>query len=143
VNVDPAGIFQAITEQGTLFWLASGCVALGITLISAAAVGQFRRLRSGRPASVQKEAGAPAARPDPAPALESNPAGEKVDSLPASVPASVDAREMLLLLRRVRSAADKMEDFRRRNSTRPAEAAESPLKVASQGVDYVFRAGIG
>lgn len=141
--MDPASIFQAITEQGTLFWLASGSVALGITLIVAAAVGQVRLLRSRRAGAAIKEPAAPAALPVPTAVPESHFYAEEIPSLQNSIPDSVDEREMLLLLRRVRSAADKMEDFRRRKTGRPAEAAESPLKVASEGVDYVFRAGIG
>ena len=141
--MDPASIFQAITEQGTLFWAASGSVALGITLIVAAAVGQIRLLRSRRVGASKNIAVAPAAPPVPVAATESHPPAEEIPDLQVSVPELVDAREMLLLLRRVRSAADRMEDFRRRKTSRPAEAAESPLKVGSEGVDYVFRAGIG
>jgi len=148
--VDLAVIYQWITEQGTLFWAASGSVALGATLILAAAVAQVRILKARRIAGktlTQTEEPEVRAQPDfsAEPETVTATAPSAGDSLTRATPETTepDAQEWRHLLRRLRSANDSLEDFRRRNGPNPHPASESPLKETLGEVEYVFRAGIG
>ena len=72
----------------------------------------------------------------------------KVESqnVPAgSVSGSVEqnSRELLLLLARLRSVSDRLDDFRRTYRHVPLDWVESPLKDSRDGVDYLFRTGTG
>lgn len=145
--MDLANILENIAAQGSMFWVATGSVALGVTLILVALVTQLNRLRNRKSLQVGRELLRPPAepsRPAPEEIIQAPPPDIENFSAPAetaSVPA--DARELTHLVARLRAAGDKLENFQRQNLPEPAQATESPLKEASSAVDYVFRAGLG
>lgn len=145
--MDLANIFENIAAQGAMFWVATGSVALGGTLILVALVAQLNRLRSRNSDQVSHEILSPPVEP-------SEPSTEDLTQVqipeiqnisPATEKASQtdDSRELTLLVARLRAAGDILENFRRQNSPEPAQTTESPLKEADSAVDYVFRAGLG
>lgn len=137
-------------DQGPLFWVAAGSVILGVTLITAAGIAQFRRLRetpktarvfepefkpfvsgsatTGTPSEMPIEG---AARENPDRSLS-----------PAWASADLEAKDLQGLLTRLRLAADQLETFRRQKAPGQDPRATSLLKDAP-AVEYVSRAGKG
>lgn len=145
--MDFVNTWQSIAGNGFMFWSATAAVALGTTLILASGFVQVRRLcaRTERPVAT-----APATLPEPAAEADDISLGRemKVESqnVPAgSVSGSVEqnSRELLLLLARLRSVSDRLDDFRRTYRYVPLDWVESPLKDSRDGVDYLFRTGTG
>lgn len=141
-------IMESIAAQGAMFWAATGSVALGSTLILVALVAQLNRLRNRGPRPATPAKAAAAATGKKSSAKEENPRVESLERRvlsPSTAPAAemADIRELKGLAARLRTAADKLEDFRRQNGLEPALPAESPLKETLSPVDYVFRAGLG
>jgi hypothetical protein len=147
-------------NQGALFWTATGTVALGVTLILSAGIMHLQkwRHRSGvqspsLPTTRSKVgAGTHTAPQEISLGTLKDSAGTSVQvsenvTLPAGPPrASTPAglahsSEMLILLARLRTAADRLDEFRRQNGGNPAPTGESPLKEPLDGVDYLFRTG--
>lgn len=148
--MDLASTFQSIAARGAMFWAASGSVALGGTLILIAVVAQLKRLR-GRKASrmpaAPKSQVARKRMPSEMVAATETSLGAETQS-PNTVQAPELARisdpvELMDLTARLRSAADKLENFRRLPDTPALSPQESPLKESSSAVDYVFRAEMG
>jgi len=84
------------------------------------------------------------AAPDPAETLPRRKMTAEIPKSPsrsAFASEKANSREMFLLLARLRSAADQLEDYRRAHGENPGPAGESPLKESLDGVDYLFRTG--
>jgi len=129
--MDFTSIWESIASRNPMFLAASGSVALGISLIISTGLVQLKRFRSrsGQVLSVEKQA----------PPEEVEIVIETVESKADTSPSP----ELLHLLGRLKTAAEKLEKFRGtdvRNATQPAD---SPLKRSPSGVDYIFRAGTG
>jgi hypothetical protein len=136
-----------LANQGFMFWSATSAVALGFTLVVTAGFIHFRRLRSrsGRP-----DLPARVALPDPVVIgadiplkKEMNEDSPKDILGPGSSSIEPDTRQLRLLLARLRTAADQLEDFRHSRLPFPAESSESSLKELPEAVDYLFRTGTG
>lgn len=142
-----ASIWEEVAGQGLMFWAATGAVALGLTLIMAAGVSQVKRNRSkaGGPGRVVSHVEpaisgrAPEVRQEP----EVKEQSRQNQPFPAAGIKQENSREMRLLLARLRSAADKLEDFRHSERELSGRAGESSLKDSRNGVDYLFRTGTG
>lgn len=148
--MDLASTFQNIAAQGAMFWAASGSVALGGTLILIALVAQLKRLRGrkvSRMPAAPKSQGTRKRMPAEMVAANKPTLGAETQS-PHTVHAPELARisepaGLMDLTVRLRSAADKLENFRRLPGTPALSPPESPLKESSSAVDYVFRAEMG
>ena len=145
--MDLAATINSIAARGAIFWAATGSVALGGTLILVAVVAHLRglnRKRTHRPVPAAVPVSAPALEPEPAEDKPATP-GFVVDPTLVGSPTvdPTDDREMRQLLARLRSAADTLEEYRRRSGEKSAPPPESPLKETVSPVDYVFRAGLG
>jgi hypothetical protein len=145
--MDLATTINSIAARGAMFWAATGSVALGGTLILVAVVAQLRGLNRKRalrharvavPEPPQVEELAPGEEEPVVPAVKADPVQAHVSATPPS-----DDRELRQLLTRLRSAADRLEEFRRRSGKKSVPSPESPLKETVSPVDYVFRAGLG
>jgi hypothetical protein len=158
--MDWTSMWNNVGDQGTLFWSATGAVALGMTLILCAGILHLQRWRHG---SVVKKSSIPVTRSGAEPAAK--PATQDVSAPPVPNHAETNDRraataeipdfsagtvsaermaqssEMVLLLARLHSAADRLEDYRQKNRQNPVSTGESPLKESLDGVDYLFRTG--
>ena len=142
-----ANTWQSIADNGIMFWAATGAVALGIALTLASGLIQVRRLRSRTDLPV---AAVPSEHPEPAAQIDEIPLDRemKVKSQNDQVgpePTSSEqiSRELGLVRARLRSIADRLEDFQRTRRHRPLDRSESSLKDSHDGVDYLFRTGTG
>ena len=133
--MDLTSTWSSLADQGVMFWSATGAVALGTTLILGAGFLHLRRWRS-RP--ISKISPVPAQTPAKGKMTAETP---KTPARATIASETQNTREMHLLLARLRSAADRLEDFRRANGENPAPTGESPLKESLDGVDYLFRTG--
>jgi hypothetical protein len=136
-----------IANQGFMFWSATGAVALGLTLVLTSGFIHFRRLRS-RPGRHDLHATVtlpePIIIPSEIPLKQEMNAESQKDVLePGSRSIELNTQQLRHLLARLRTAADQLEDFRHSSRPVPAESAESSLKESAEGVDYLFRTGIG
>lgn len=145
--MDFANTWQSIAGNGFMFWSATAAVALGTTLILASGFIQVRRLfaRTERPVAT-----APAALPEPAAEADDISLGPEMKMEPQNIPAGPgsgpvvqNSQELLLLRARLRSVADRLDDFRRTYRYVPLDWVESPLKDSRDGVDYLYRTGTG
>ena len=138
---------ERFSDQGFMFWSATGAVALGVTLILAAGYIQFQRIRSK---SVPQVATDLAEKPEPVALADEVPSKGKLNSdvqkelvWLGSTSKEADSGELRLLLTRLRKAADRLDGFQRASDQHPPETVESPLKESREGVDYLFRTGTG
>ena len=129
--MDLINIWESISARSPMFLAATGSVALGITLIFTAGIVQLKRLRARSRHVPRLE------KPKPAIAVEIIPLAEEFIAKSAENP------ELLHLLRRLRTASDKLEKMRTRDVPDSIYPADSPLKRSPSGVDYIFRAGTG
>jgi len=138
---------SSIANQGLMFWSASAAVALGVTLILISGIIQFRRLRSRSASSVPSASVLPPEQieiPSEIPSdLEMNKESQKTSEWPECRVTESNPKQLRLLLARLRTAADQLEDYRRINRVLPPKSAESSLKESAEGVDYLFRTGTG
>ncbi len=145
-----ANTWESMAGQGLMFWSATGAVALGVALILSSIFIKVRRLRAR---AVRMTSTAPADRVMPIEKVESiaetpldrENRGESRNTPAESQPRSEEPNnlELRLLLARLRSAVDRLEDFRGSDRGFPVESAESSLKASRDGVDYLFRTGTG
>ena len=140
--MEPSSLLELARNQGPVFWVAAAAVALGATLLVMALAQFVRQRRAGRGAAVDSvEIITPPATPDLDTYVPTTPllAQEFVPAVPAGAPGGGD-HSLALLLRRLQSAGDRLEevagDFRPEESDR----RESGLKDSLQDVEYVFRA---
>jgi len=145
--VELANAWATLSDQGVMFWTAAGAVALGITLILISGVIQFRRLRgraTGQISEVPEYCAKPAHKVLDVPLNQESPRATDA-SAEKTMPGQFEENsgELLLLLARLRSAADQLEDYRHARLAAPHGPAQSSLKESCTGVDYVFRAGTG
>ena len=145
--MDLASTIEIIAAKGAMFWAATGSVALGGTLILVALVAQLRHLRrrtARNPVSPMVQETTAAEEPAPQASAPSVEVRAKDVPLPVENPnAAADLAELRALAARLRSAADRLEEFRRSREQVSGQGDESPLKETASGVDYVFRAGLG
>ena len=129
--MDFTTIWENIAGQNSTFLAASGSVALGVTLILAAGIVQLNRLRA------RSRYVAPVEIPVPVPQVE-----ELAEPVATQAQASENP-ELTRLLRRLKTAADKLEKKRTGGVLNPALGADSSLKRSPSGVEYIHRAGTG
>ncbi len=136
-----------IANQGFMFWSATGAVALGFTLVLTSGFIHFRRLRSrnGGPIlptemALPEPVIIPADIPLDQEMIEGH---QKTAPEPGSGSPRPNTRQLRLLLARLRTAADRLEDFQHSSQPVPGKSTESPLKESTEGVDYLFRTGTG
>jgi hypothetical protein len=120
--------------QGTVFWVATVAVSLGLTMLVTALVQALRQATRRRATS---------AAPTPPPA-EVRPAREAVQAYAASDPpppaAAPEDSSVALLLRRLQQAGDRLEEIAGDLDASAAFDAVSGLKSEPLDVEYVFRA---
>lgn len=148
-----ASTWQTLADRGIMFWAATGAVALGVTLILAAGIVQFRRMRHRSQIQVpsipeidtEASRGAQGAQEFSNPAITPEISHKySMNSVAADSRSDTkDRQELHLLLARLRAAADRLEEYHHTACATPAVKGESPLKESSPGVDYLFRAGTG
>lgn len=134
-------------DQGFIFWSATGAVALGVTLILAAGYIQFQRIRSkSRSPGITdlSEKPDPVALP-PEASLEPilNEESQKPFVWLGEPTGEENSEELGFLLARLRKAADRLDAFQRTRGKHQEKSSESSLKETREGVDYLFRTGIG
>jgi hypothetical protein len=137
----------SIADQGIMFWSATGAVALGVTLILAAAYIQVHRIRSKSALPVTPDL---AEKPAPVempvevmvkPELKND--YQKPLVWLGTATGEAYSEELSLLLARLRKAADRLDGYQRSNGQHPVDSAESQLKESREGVDYLIRTGTG
>ncbi len=146
------GWVQAMVGQTSVFWLATGAIALGLTLMLVAAGFALKRRfararqphRPGALAALAAYRAAGKAAPtaaEPAPAHPTPPLAARGSLGPrvAPIPAA-DLPSLALLLRRLHSAGDRLEDVARDLAGDLEDMPEPALKVAPVEVEYVFKA---
>ena len=145
--MDLVNTWDNLSGQSFLFWSATVAVALGVTLILTAGLIQFRKIRSrsrGRTPSVHATEMPTVQEPATTPAvLEKREYTHRPQERSATRFEEQDRHQLLLLLSRLRSAANRLEEFERLGRRNPTNPTDSPLKEARNGVDYLFRAGKG
>ena len=140
--MEPSSLLELARSQGPVFWVAAVAIALGTTLL-VMALAQFlrSRLAAGR-------GGIDPARSTPPPAasaadvyVPTTPpvAMESAPRLPAGPPLG-DDHSLALLLRRLQSAGDRLEEVAGDLWHDEPGRNESALKDPLGDVEYVFRA---
>lgn len=129
--------------QGTVFWVASAAVSVGLTLLVVALV-QAARQRLGRS---QRQAGATTptvAAVAPVTARQATAAYAEhagPEDIEAPAPPSIDEDgALVMMLRRLQQAGDRLEEIAADRESAPSMASASALKSGFQDVEYVFRA---
>ncbi len=122
--------------QGTVFWVGTVAVSLGLTLLVTALVQALRQ-------TTRRRATAAAPLPTPPPA-ETLPSRDAIQAYAASDPprpaVSAGDGSVALLLRRLQQAGDRLEEIAGDLDASAAFEAVSGLKSGTQDVEYVFRA---
>jgi hypothetical protein len=139
--------------QGIVFWAALAAVALGLTLLSVSIFFQAQKMVGSRKflrrkTTTQAPVASPVATATPRITVTEDvyEARGFVPAATTGAPASAPAADLRLanLLRRLKSSADRLDRIHvslGRNDGLSATATESPLKTASEEVDYVYRTG--
>ena len=140
--MDPSSLQELARSQGPVFWVAAAAIALGVTLLVVALVQLLRRRLNARLAGDES---APRSTPNLAPTADiyvpTQPLVKPEFTTPEPAVQPVGGEQSLaLLLRRLQSAGDRLEevagDLRHDESNRD----ESGLKEPHLDVEYVFRA---
>ena len=137
--------FVRAIDQGPLFWVAAGSVIMGVTLITAAGIAQFRRLRGSTLTAPDIE---PEVKPfvagltasgKPGNTFLEHPARGHLDrsAAPDWAPAALEDNDLQGLLTRIRHAADQLDTFCRQKSPGLNPRTTSLLKDAPPAVEYV------
>jgi len=142
--MDFSSISELARSQGPVFWVATVAIALGATLLVVALVQQLRRVLAAKLA-------VRVVKPKPmAPVVDSEPDTYE-PSLPVTAPLPQPAPpaspfedtgdySLALLLRRLQSAGDRLEEIAGDLRGQNPLVDESGLKEDLQDVEYVFRA---
>ncbi len=142
-------LLAAARAQGPVFWAATGAIALGLTLLLVAVLHRLPRPRRRR--RTRTETGPPASSPaasapEVAAAAQARTAYQDAPAAPRGVLASPGLdhdpaeRSLALLLRRLQSAGDRLEELAGSVPAADLAAPQSGLKDAAPDVEYVFRA---
>jgi len=156
------GILSYLQEsRGWLFWAAAAAMAAGLSLLLAVGAWHARRwLRRARPARHGRPGLWPLLRRPARPSRPPQDYGDQAwrrrngsaveppvepaaspESAPPS-PGSAPAPEVLAsMLRRLRGAADRLEEVAEEHAAAAAAGRDSDLKALGCDVEYVFRAG--
>jgi len=149
--MDLTNILELAQDQGLIFWGAAAAIALGATLLVVALAQQVRRLIAGR---LQRNVGRAI------PAMVTPPIQEAGDiathasvqntendvytptaaSLASRPTAVGEEPSLALLLRRLQSAGDRLEEIAGEIRTSRGDEGETILKDDLQEVEYVFKA---
>lgn len=121
--------------QGTVFWVASAAVSLGLTLLVVALV-QAARQRLAR----RTVAAATSPREAPAPVVTTQAAAAYAEHEAPVSPLADDDSSLVMMLRRLQQAGDRLEEIAADRTTSDGRATASALKSGFQDVEYVFRA---
>lgn len=123
--------------QGTVFWVATAAVSLGLTLLTVAVmhalVQRVARRRGAAAMAPAHAAPIPAAPPQVAAAYATQQAP------PATLPDDDDS-SLALMLRRLQQAGDRLEEIAGDREAMLGHGHASALKSGFQDVEYVFRA---
>ena len=140
--MEPSSLLELARNQGPVFWVAAVAVALGVTLL-VTALAQFVRQRSARRGAAADSAATiiPPATPAADIYVPTTPpvAQEFAPSAPAGPPGGGDY-SLALLLRRLQSAGDRLEEVVGDFWPDESDRDESGLKDSLRDVEYVFRA---
>lgn len=144
--MDWNSIVELAGRQGMVFWIASAAISLGLTLLAAALVQGLRQKRRAlRPRSADAATSAPApvpAAPQRAQDAASAPATAAAAAAYRAVePRGEDDGSLALLLRRLQSAGDRLEEVATDLEAATVGVGISGLKSSLQDVEYVFKAG--
>jgi len=142
-------ISQLARSQGPVFWIATAAIALGATLLVVALVQQLRRSvgnRLERARSFRMVQAVP--KPDSVPEADVYEATPSLAVAPPALRATLPPAvgddpgdySLALLLRRLQSAGDRLEEIAGDLNGEIPPAEESGLKEDLQDVEYVFRA---
>ena len=149
--MDLSTILELAQDQGIVFWGAAAAIALGATLLVVALAQQIRGLLAGRlqrrsqPAtSAIPVAGTPATEVSTPPAAVMTTSDDLYVPTTASLAsrpiAAGEEPSLALLLRRLQSAGDRLEEIAGEIQTSRGEQHETMLKDDLQEVEYVFKA---
>ncbi len=147
--MDFTGITQLARSQGPVFWIATAAIALGATLLVVALVQQLRRVLAARralmPATADPTPALAVAANDPAPDVYQPSQPPLSATSPASRPETLAADSsgdlsLALMLRRLQSAGDRLEEIVGDLQGEKPLADDSDLKEDLPEVEYVFRA---
>lgn len=145
--MDLNSISQLAGEQGPVFWAAAAAVSLGLTLLVVALVQTLVRMVSARAhvKTLNVDAAAPEAppvsTPEPTPTTPEfvQTAYAAGDSAPTNQRPEEDS-SLAILLRRLQSAGDRLEEIAGDLETAALMDDRSSLKSEPRAVEYVFRA---
>ncbi len=142
--MDFSSISELARSQGPVFWVATVAIALGATLLVVALVQLLRRvLAAKRDVRI--------VMPDPVVQVVDNEPDTYKPTLPVTTPAPRAAApapayeesgdySLALMLRRLQSAGDRLEEIAGDLKVQNPLADDSGLKEDLQDVEYVFRA---
>ena len=137
--MEPSSLLELARTQGPVFWVAAATVALGATLL-VTALTQF--LRNRLAAGVDEVDSVPVTTPpatDVYVATTPPVAPEFVATPPAGLSTGGDL-SLALLLRRLQSAGDRLEEVAGDLWHDESDRDKSGLKEPLRDVEYVFRA---
>ncbi len=149
--MDLTNILELAQDQGLIFWGAAAAIALGATLLLVALAQQIRRLvtrrfqRHHQPTiRAAVSVPIPAAQDDtPAAVVQTTaddvymPSAASLASRPATMR---EEPSLALLLRRLQSAGDRLEEIAGEIQSSRGDQRETMLKDEIQDVEYVFKA---
>jgi len=145
--MDFNSITSLASEQGPVFWAAAAAVSLGLTLLVVASLQSLRRLIGNRRPVQAAVSVAPPAEEIPAADAATRPTatpetaqGAYEATTVTATPSNPENSSMALLLRRLQSAGDRLEEIASDLDTSAALAHDSLLKSEPRDVEYVFRA---
>ena len=140
--MDPSSLQEMARSQGPVFWVAAVAIALGVTLLVMALTQLLSRRLNAR---LTGDEPAPRSAPATAPAADiyvpTQPLVTSEFTTPVRAVQPVDGDHSLaLLLRRLQSAGDRLEEVAGDLWHDESNRDESGLKEAQLDVEYVFRA---
>jgi hypothetical protein len=123
--------------QGTVFWVATAAVSLGLTLLVVALMHALVQKASRRPAR------APMTPVQATPIQAAPPQAAAAYATQLDPPATLpdeDDSSLVLMLRRLQQAGDRLEEIAGDREAILGHGHTSALKSGFQDVEYVFRA---
>lgn len=135
--MDWNGITTLAQGQGTVFWVATAAVSLGLTLLVVALLHAVVQ-RAARRRAAAAMTSAPAA---PIPTAASQVAAAyAAEQAPLATPPEDESSSLVLMLRRLQQAGDRLEEIAGDREATLGHGHTSALKSGFQDVEYVFRA---
>ena len=139
--MDPSSLQELARSQEPVFWVAAAAIALGVTLLVAALTQFLRRRLGARPAPATP----PVTAPDPIAAADIYVPTQRLVAPEFAAPEPPDQarggdHSLALLLRRLQSAGDRLEEVAGDLGFDESSRDEFGLKEPLRDVEYVFRA---